>query len=97
MPASPLNWPHGFVCRRLQLSPGAATRSVRRYEPEVVFVHSGVLDVEIDGETERLGPGDTLTVPVGTVRRYAADQGADLFVTRGGDRPEPPIVVETTA
>jgi len=97
MPASPLNWPHGFVCRRLQLSPGAATRSVRRYEPEVVFVHSGVLDVEIDGETEQLGPGDTLTVPVGTVRRYAADQGADLFVTRGGDRPEPPILVETTA
>jgi len=97
MPASPLNGPPGFVCRRLELSPGAATRSVRRYEPEVVFVHSGVLDVEIDGETEQLGPGDTLTVPVGTVRRYAADQGADLFVTRGGDRPEPPIVVEPAA
>jgi mannose-6-phosphate isomerase-like protein (cupin superfamily) len=95
MQASPLNWPHGFVCRRLQLSPGSATRLVRRREPEVVFVHSGILEVEIDGEFERLGPGDTLTVPVGSVRRYATGQGADLFVTRGGDRPELAIAVET--
>lgn len=94
-PASPLAWSHGFVCRRVHLPGNRSTLTFRRDEQEVIFVHAGSLDIEIDDETERLGPGDTLTVPVGAARRYASKDGADLFVTRGGDQPGPPILVTT--
>jgi len=92
-PASPLAWSHGFVCRRVQLPTSGSTLTFRRDEQEVIFVHSGLLDIEVDGETDRLGPGDTLTVPVGASRRYSSKDGADLFVTRGGDQPGPPVPV----
>lgn len=88
-PASPLAWTHGFVCRRVTLSPGARTPDLRRDQPEVVFVHAGQLDIEIDGENARLDPGDVVTIPVGATRRLWSIKGADLFVTRGGDQPTP--------
>jgi mannose-6-phosphate isomerase-like protein (cupin superfamily) len=53
----------------------------------VIFVHSGDLIIEVEGETALLSMGDTVTVPVGAVRRLSSSGGADLFVTRGGDAP----------
>lgn len=88
-PAAPLNWQHGFVCRRLRLAPGAAGLASRRQEPEVIFVHSGELELIVDDERVLLSAGDTVTIPVGSIRRLVSAPGADLFVTRGGDAPQP--------
>lgn len=88
-PVSRLHWPHGFVCRRVRLAPGTVCPAVRRSEPEVVFVHSGQLTLEVEAEAVTLYPGDTATIPIGAVRVLSSPVGADLFVTRGGDLPEP--------
>ncbi len=86
-PAAPLAWPHGFICRRVRLAAGTSGAQLCRVEPEVIFVHSGDLIIEVEGETALLSMGDTVTVPVGAVRRLSSSGGADLFVTRGGDAP----------
>jgi mannose-6-phosphate isomerase-like protein (cupin superfamily) len=96
-PAAPLAWPHGFVCRRVRLAAETTGAQLRRVEPEVIFVHSGDLTIEVEGETARLSMGDTITVPVGAVRRLSSSGGADLFVTRGGDAPQPALLVGAAA
>lgn len=93
-PPAPLAWPHGFVCRRVRLDAGAEAAAVRRIEPEVIFVHSGDLSIEVDGDVAKLSTGDTVTVPVGSARRLSSSSGADLFVTRGGDAPEPARLID---
>ena len=93
-PAGKIAWKHGFAVRSLTLQAGATSRRHRRTEPEVVFVHRGALVVEIEGETLTLGPGDTLSIPVGARRRFstAAGQGAVALVTRRGDHPAAAVV-----
>ena len=93
-PASPLDWAHGFVCRRVRMEPGTRTPPFRRAEAEVIFVHSGILAIEIAGEAAVLTSGDVLTIPVNDVRRFWSDEGADLFVTRGGDCPRAAVNVD---
>ncbi len=96
-PAAPLDWRHGFVCRRVRLAARADTASVRRDEPEVIFVHSGDLTIEVEGDRAVLSAGDTVTIPVGAARRLSSSCGADLFVTRGGDAPRPARPVDGAA
>jgi mannose-6-phosphate isomerase-like protein (cupin superfamily) len=93
-PASPLAWAHGFVCRRVRIQPDTRTPRFRRDQAEVIFVHAGRLDLEVEGQTARLGPGDTVTIPVGAARVLASEEGADLFVTRAGDAPAPAAVLD---
>ena len=93
-PPAPLAWPHGFSCRRLILEPQGRTRMLRRDEPEVLFIHAGRLELEVEGERTTLGPGDTATIPTGAARRLESATGAHLFVTRGGDAPAPARIVE---
>ncbi len=88
-PASPLAWSHGFVCRRVRLAPDSRTPALRRQDAEVIFVHAGGLELEVEGEHAHLAPGDTVTIPVGAVRRMSSRTGADLFVTRAGNAPQP--------
>ncbi len=91
-PAAKLGWKHGFVTRSLTLRPGATSRPHRRAEPEVVFVHAGELTVAVDHEAVTLGAGDTLSVPVGSVRRFSSQAaGAVALVTRRGDTPAAPV------
>lgn len=85
--AGPLDWPHGYHMRRLSFAPGATVPDHRREDPEVLFVHSGTLTIAVEGEEARLGPGDTVTIPVGSVRRFAAPVAATVFAVHGGDRP----------
>lgn len=92
MPQAPLGWEHGFQVRRLDLEGGAATHRHRRREVEVLFVTEGRLRIDCDGGSTEIGPGDTMTVPKGAIRAYAA-AGRDrtrLFVVRGGDLPSAP-------
>lgn len=92
MPAGRLTWPHGFHLRALRLSPSAMIPSHVRFEHEVLLMHAGNLRFEwADGSLD-LGPGDTLTVPVGLHRSYRCISGeiAEVYVVRGGDSPSPP-------
>ncbi|WP_295635021.1 cupin domain-containing protein [Novosphingobium sp.] len=65
---APLRWPHPFSLDRLDMmaddicTPGT---------PEVLFVQSGSITVELAASTLTLGPGDAMTVPVGIERRLS--------------------------
>ena len=89
---SKLNWEHGFVIRALKLSPGAEIKAHIRREEEVIFVHQGRVDVSVGNANITLGKGDNFTTPIGTVRVFSnsSDQECILYVTRGGDQPDPP-------
>jgi predicted ester cyclase len=96
-PAGPISWSHGFVCRLLDLDPGAAIGTHSRAEPEVLFVHEGDLTAEYDGALIRLGAGDVASIPAGEARGYRSEGGASVFVTRGGDTPSPPSWAEAVS
>ncbi len=88
-------WPHGFNLRCLRLESGAAVPAHVRDEPEVIFVHRGVLQVTTpDGEVV-MGPGDTFTTPKGMPRGFRASSSNDVaaYVVRGGDAPAAPRFV----
>jgi quercetin dioxygenase-like cupin family protein len=66
-------------------------------------VVGGGADVELDGQTFAIAPGDTLVLPAGAIRRVAAaDGGLDALVaspagarallTDGTDRGTPPWI-----
>ena len=64
---APLGWDHGYTLDRL-LDPDQTATPDR---PEVLFVHAGSLTVAWDTGALTLGPGDTMTVPVGRERRLS--------------------------
>lgn len=80
--AGPLLPVQGFTLSRLDLSAGDQLPG-NSDGPEVVFVHRGAATVEIDGERIGLGEGDTMTIPIGPMRRFGAEHSAVLFVVRG--------------
>ncbi len=88
-------WPHGFNLRCLKLAPGATVASHLRHEPEVLFVHTGALEVSWPGGELVMAPGDTLTVPVGLARAFRASSSEPVtaYVVRGGDAPAAPTFV----
>lgn len=85
-PDGPLAWPHDFTLHRLDLAPGDAGQEAAPGAVEVVFVHCGTLTMGWPGGSLELGEGDTLTVPTGTPRRFASDDGATAFIARGPGR-----------
>ncbi|MGK6325244.1 cupin domain-containing protein [Sphingomonas sp. DT-51] len=86
-------WPHDFNLRRLTMSTGAYVPSHARREVEVVFVHSGTLEVSWAGGEILMGAGDTLSVPVGLPHAFRNTASVDMvaFVVRGGDAPSMPL------
>lgn len=86
-------WPHGFNLRQLNLESGAYVPPHRRSEAEVLFVQEGVIEVSVGEASRHLGPGDTLTVPIGSLRafRNTASVPAVVFVVRGSENPALPI------
>ena len=95
LPASKLNWNHGFVIRGLKLQANAVIPQHVRFEEEVIFVHQGEVDITIDGETLSLGKGDTFTTPIGSIRTFAqkGDVECILYVTRRNNQPSAPKFV----
>ncbi len=92
MPAAPIPHPHGFQMRRVRMQPQASIRPHTRHEVEVLFVHSGSVDIEAEGETFTLNKGDYFSLPVGVYRSWV-NRGAaanDVQVVRGGDHPAAP-------
>ena len=88
-PAGKLGWRHGFVTRLLTLEAGAISRRHRREEHQVIFVHEGALTVEVEDQSVTLRAGDTLSVPVGSRRRFSASppESAIALTTLSGDTP----------
>lgn len=65
---APLNWPHPFSLDRLELQ----AEDIRKPDkPEVLFVQSGAVDVDLAGARLTLRAGDTMTVPIGVERRLS--------------------------
>ena len=64
---APLGWDHGYTLDRL-VDPDDTAAPDR---PEVLFVHSGELDISWNDGALTLGAGDTMTVPVGLERRLS--------------------------
>lgn len=85
-PDGTLAWPHDFTLHRLDLAPGDAGPESVPDGVEVVFVHRGSLTISWSGGSLDLGEGDTLTVPTGTPRRFASEDGAAAFIARGTGR-----------
>jgi mannose-6-phosphate isomerase-like protein (cupin superfamily) len=91
---APIDWAHGFTLVEVTLAEGAALPPHRLEVPDVWFVQEGAVEVAIGEETAQCGPGDTITVPIGTVRAlFNRGSGrAKVVQVRGGDAlpvPEP--------
>ncbi|MBT8441108.1 MAG: cupin domain-containing protein [Gammaproteobacteria bacterium] len=88
-PAGKMAWAHGFHVRCLMVEAGAESPRYDRDEPEVIMMHAGELELEWEGESTVLTPGDVATVPVGMDRRFRnrGEDSAVAYVVRGGDQP----------
>lgn len=76
----------GFTVSRLVLQKDEADTPSSLSVPEVVFVHRGRAQVRTPDATLILAAGDTMSVPMGLSRSYAAeDCGAEVVVVRGAD------------
>ena len=94
--AGAMTWPHGFHLRYMTFEPGARSHTLVRHEEEVIFVHAGSLAVHLPDQDVDLGPGDTLTVPIGMKRSFSnpGDSVAETYVVRGGDSPSAAEVID---
>jgi quercetin dioxygenase-like cupin family protein len=92
LPAGQLNWSHKFVVRGLKLAEKAKVRDHIRYEEEVIFVHQGEVNINVDGEKLTLGKGDTFTTPIESTRSFENQDDRDciLYITRRNDQPQAP-------
>lgn len=88
--AGQMAWPHGFHVRRIAFDAGGHVPDHRRAEPEVLFVQQGELTVRSGDDVVTMAPGDTLTIPIGQSRSFAAGDGAVVFAVHGGDAPAAP-------
>ncbi len=91
--ASKLNWLHDFVIRAVKFAPAANIPKHKRMEEEVIFVQHGELTIEVDGETQVLGQGDTFTTPINAARQFSnSHEGETLvYITRRSNFPVAPI------
>jgi len=100
-PVGPITgwWPHGFSLRCLRMETGASIPAHSRAEPEVIFVHEGVLEVSWEEGRIVLGPGDTLSVPVGLDHAFRNTSSATTiaFVVRGSEAPAMPRFADEAA
>ena len=84
---APLAWRHGFQLRRFNFSSASVTPWHSRKEPEVLYVYEGDVTVTVASGDLSLSKGDVFTTPVGLQKRLSSDNGAIVYVVRGGDRP----------
>ena len=86
-------WPHGFSLRCLKLESGAAIPMHCRSEAEVIFVHSGALEISTSQEHVLLAAGDIFTTPIGMMHalRATSSDGCIAYVVRGAEGPAAPV------
>lgn len=79
----PFNWEHGFTLDRIDLAPGETLPRYLSDKPEVLFVQTGAATATWPDGFVELGPGDTLTTPIGLERAIASKAGAILYRVNG--------------
>jgi mannose-6-phosphate isomerase-like protein (cupin superfamily) len=88
-----------FGVNALVIPPGYATgRHFHDEQEELYFVHAGTIEIELDGETHRLGPGGLARVDAATIRKitnvgdgdavYVVVGAKDGYIGRDGRLPE---------
>ncbi|WP_230207001.1 hypothetical protein [Novosphingobium sp. Gsoil 351] len=83
-PGGTLPAARGFTVSRIGLRLAESTPALEQQSPEVVFVQSGYAEVRTPEGNVSLAAGDTMTVPIGLLRAYAASASdAQLIVVRG--------------
>jgi mannose-6-phosphate isomerase-like protein (cupin superfamily) len=61
------------------LAPGQATeRHYHGETEELYYLLEGTAEMEIEGETVRVGPGDAILIPPGAWHQITADEGSPL-------------------
>jgi len=82
---APLDWDHEFTVSEIHLDAGADIPTHHLNVADVWFIQSGAIDMDIDGDTAKAGPGDTITIPKGQHRSLRAGAaGANVVMVRGG-------------
>lgn len=91
--AEPISWTHGFTVCETTLADGAALPGHALDVPDVWFIQHGTVEVSINGEATRCSDGDTITLPIGSVRslRNCGHDDAIIVQVRGGDDLPTPI------
>jgi quercetin dioxygenase-like cupin family protein len=82
-PSAPLHADNDIRMTRLDLKAGESFNIGIAREPEVLFVHRGAAELEWTLGSVKLGPGDTVTVPIGLPHRINSDGGAILYKVGG--------------
>ena len=77
---APLNWDHGFEVDRVDIIAGEMIDWESADSKEVLFVHSGQVDIECDDGVVTLAKGDTISLPAGLPRRLSSCHGAITFL-----------------
>ena len=89
MPDGKITRLHNFQLRRLMLDCGATIAKHCRLEPEVLFVHRGILTISSDKGVFTLAAGDLFTCPIGLSKSFsnASNEPVEVVIVRGGDYP----------
>jgi mannose-6-phosphate isomerase len=78
-----LIWAHtdNYVGKRIHINAGKRlSKQYHAEKEESIYVISGILYVELEGERKRLIPGDHFDVPAGAVHRFwASEISVDLI------------------
>ena len=77
---APLNWDHGFEIDRVDIAAGEMIDWESADSKEVLFVHSGHVDIECNDGVVTMVPGDTISLPAGMPRRLSSPAGAITFL-----------------
>ena len=77
---APLDWEHGFHLDRVDISSGDTLDWDSASDKEVMFVHSGSVDIKCDDGVVSLAQGDTISLPAGLPRQLRSDTGAMTFL-----------------
>ena len=77
---APLNWDHGFEVDRVDIAAGEMIDWESADSKEVLFVHSGQVDIECNDGVVTLAKGDTISLPAGLPRQVSSSAGAITFL-----------------
>jgi len=83
---APLNWEHGFELDRVDIAPEEVIDWESADSKEVLFVHTGGVDIECEDGLVTLAQGDTISLPAGLPRRLHSETGAITFLVHPGQR-----------
>lgn len=84
-PHGTLSWPHDFAVEELTVEPGAQLELGSVDAPQVVFGHTGLLEITAGELRESIANGDTATIAIGTPRSVSnmSDETASALLVTG--------------